>query len=62
MPNIPESGDRISVGIKKAARMVGVSDRTVAKWLKQGVLRGVKIGGRVLIPVSELKALLEQQG
>ena len=36
--------------VVEAARLLGVSERTVRRWLREGRLTGYRVGGRVRIP------------
>jgi len=52
------------LNIQDAARALGVCQRTVFNFIKQGKLRAVKLGGvkkagRVLIPKAEIDKLLK---
>jgi excisionase family DNA binding protein len=44
------------------ARAVGVSVPTVERWLRNGVVGHVKLGGTVIIPASEAARLLTING
>lgn len=46
------------VPVPTAAAMVGVSVRTVWRWIKVGRVRGLKLGGATRIPVADLNAML----
>lgn len=50
--------ERLSVGAEEAAQILGVGRSTVFKLVKEGMLRGVKLGKRRLFTVRELEALL----
>jgi excisionase family DNA binding protein len=50
---------RLAMGIKEAAALVGVSHWALRQWIKQGKLRAVRIGRRVLVEPAELTRLLE---
>ena len=43
------------------ARSFRVSTRTVDRWIASGTIRSVKVGGRRLVPVSEVRRLTEAQ-
>jgi excisionase family DNA binding protein len=36
--------------VAEAARALGVTERTIRRWLKDGRLAGLKVGGRIRIP------------
>ena len=42
------------VPVKEAAKELGVSDKTIYKWIYDGRLKHKKVGGRVMIPRREL--------
>lgn len=44
--------------LKDASKRLGVGRTTVYRWLGEGRIKAVKIGGTVLIPESELTRLL----
>ena len=51
---------------KEAARELRVTVRTVFKYIKQGTIKPVRIGGikkagKTLIPVSEIQKLLKER-
>jgi len=55
-----ESGniERLAVDVGEAARMLGVSPRTLWTWKKIGKVTFVKIGRRVLYPIDGLRKLV----
>lgn len=46
----------LSVGV--AATMAGVSANTIRRRIADGTIRAVRLGARVLVPVSELERVL----
>ena len=42
----------------EAARIFGVSPRTLRKYVDRGLLPGIRLGRRVFIPVEALRRLL----
>jgi excisionase family DNA binding protein len=40
---------------KQAARALHVSDGTIRRWMRSGQLEGVRIGGRLRVPVEALE-------
>jgi len=40
--------------VTEAAKLVGVSGQTVKNWVSRGMLKGYRLGGRVVIPRAEL--------
>lgn len=54
------SVDRLSLRPPEAARMLGVSARTLYNWAKRGVLKPIKIGRVCIYPRSQLERFLEE--
>lgn len=48
------------VAVPTAAAMVGVSARTVWRWVADGRVRGLKLGGATRIPIADLNAMLAE--
>jgi excisionase family DNA binding protein len=46
-----------TVSVNEFVVLVGVSAPTVHRWIKRGVIKGLMLGGRRLIPYSEVKRL-----
>jgi len=44
-------------GIKEAARLLSVSTWSIRRWIRQGKIRSVRLGKRVLVPASEVDRL-----
>ncbi|MEM0004774.1 MAG: excisionase family DNA-binding protein [Desulfurococcaceae archaeon] len=42
---------------REVSRLLGVTDRTVRRWIRSGRMRAVRVRRKWLIPASELKAL-----
>ena len=49
----------IALGILEAAESLGLSHWTIRLYIRQGRLKAVKIGRRVLIEPAELQRLIE---
>ena len=47
------------ISVTEAAHMLGLSRKTVYGWTSGGVLPSVQIGGRVLIPLDDLRRALK---
>lgn len=41
--------------IGETARLLGVSERTIRRWLREGRLTGYRVGGRVRVPARALR-------
>jgi excisionase family DNA binding protein len=50
---------QLLIGIQEAAAAIGLSPWTVRQYVRNGRIRGVKIGRRVLIEPRELERLVE---
>ena len=42
------------------ARIAGVDPNTVRRWIKAGIVRGQKVGGRYRIPASEMLRFISE--
>jgi excisionase family DNA binding protein len=49
--------DTLTVDFEKAEEMTGVSRFTLRKYVKTGRLKVVRVGRRVVVPVSELEKM-----
>jgi excisionase family DNA binding protein len=52
----------IAVGIHDAARLIGLSKRTVRRYAKTGRIRTARAGRRVLIPLESLQEFKSSMG
>lgn len=52
-----ELGHREAYSPKEYALLTGVAEITVRRWLREGTLRGTKIGRRWLIPYAEIERI-----
>jgi excisionase family DNA binding protein len=50
----------ITAQIRPAARLVGVSETTLKKWIRQGLLPVSRIGGVRLVRIDDLNDLVER--
>jgi excisionase family DNA binding protein len=53
------SNEKLGYSVKEAARVLGVSPRTISNYLAQGSLRSVKICGRRFIRRKDLIQFLD---
>jgi excisionase family DNA binding protein len=51
---------KLALGLKEAAAVVGLSPWTLRHWIKQGRVRSVRLGRRVLVEPQELERLIEE--
>ena len=40
--------------VSEAAEFIGVSGQTVKNWISRGLMKGYRLGGRIIVPRSEL--------
>jgi len=52
--------EQLALGLRQAAEAVGLSHWTLRAYVRQGKIRAVKIGRRILIEPSELQRLIEE--
>ena len=50
---------KITIGLKDAAAALGLSHWTLRKYIREGKIRAVRIGRRVLIEPEELEKLVQ---
>ncbi len=50
---------RLALGVKEAAEAVGLSHWTIRKFIREGKLRSIRLGKRVLVEPEELERLIE---
>jgi excisionase family DNA binding protein len=60
MTTLPRHAEPLAIGVKEAAALIGLSHWVLRQYVRQGKLRAVKIGRRVLIEPEELQRLIEQ--
>ena len=51
----------LALRLREAARAIGVSDRTLWEWTRQGDVPHVRRGGTILYPTAALTRWLEAQ-
>lgn len=59
-PSVPDNR-RAAFSLYEIAGRLGTTVTTVSRWVDQGLIRSVRIGGRVFIPATELSRLLEEK-
>jgi excisionase family DNA binding protein len=50
----------LSVDIREAARLLSVAPFTIRRRIAKGLLRSVRVGSRVLVPLSALREIVEE--
>lgn len=50
----------LTVSVDKAARLIDVSRRTMERWVSEGTIPSVLIGGRRLIRFRDLESAVEK--
>ncbi len=50
--------DRLVYRVREVAEILGMAERTVWRWLREGRLKRVKVGGATLIPADEVGRLI----
>ena len=51
---------RLALGLKEAAEAIGLSHWQLRKYIREGKLRAVRLGRRVLVEPAELQKLVAQ--
>jgi hypothetical protein len=57
----PDQREEYFVSTSNAARMVGVSRRTIQLWIEGGLIAALLIGGRYYVCVPSLKSYLREK-
>ena len=47
--------------VREVAEILGMAERTVWRWLREGRLKRVKVGGATLIPSDEVERLSRRE-
>lgn len=50
---------QLAVGLREAGDSTGISQHTLRRMVKSGRLQAVRVGRRILIPISELEKLMK---
>lgn len=53
-----QPGCRLTYSVAEAAQVLGIHELTIRRFVKEGVIRSIRLGRRVLIPASALDELL----
>lgn len=62
LPAMGKQPEKLALRPAEAAAALGVSRSTIYKWLAEGRLANVRLGGVRLIPVESVRGLLEGEG
>ncbi|MEC9065709.1 MAG: helix-turn-helix domain-containing protein [Pseudomonadota bacterium] len=54
-----QNPEPLSYRVNDAARALGVSRRTVERWIEGGTLRATKVGRMTLIPAASVRAVVD---
>lgn len=57
----PAAREKIFIDTAQAARITGVSVRTIQLWIESGAVRAILVGSKYRIVLDSLKAHLERQ-
>lgn len=49
---------RLAFSVHETAASLGLSTSSIWKWIASGKIRAVKVGGRTVVPTSELNRIL----
>jgi excisionase family DNA binding protein len=52
--------EKLAFSVKEVSNLIGLSPGKIRKMIRQGELRGVKLGKRVVISKSAIEELLEE--
>lgn len=58
-PCPPATLERLAVSETEAAKLLGITARTLRNWVKRGEIRPRRIGGRVLFSMDSLRKMLD---
>ncbi len=50
--------ERLTYRVREVAEMLGIHERTAWRWLREGRIRRVKVGGATLVPAVEVARLI----
>jgi excisionase family DNA binding protein len=50
---------KLSVGLQEAQEMTGISHFTFRRMVRNGKIKAVRVGRRLLIPITELEKLIK---
>ncbi len=53
-----QPSERLTYRVREVAEMLGIHERTTWRWLREGRLERVKVGGATLVPADEVARLI----
>ena len=53
--------ERLTIGLVEASEALGISHWTLRRYIREGKIRAVRIGRRVLVEPAELKKLVNHE-
>ena len=56
--------DKLNLGLRETARIIGVTAPTIKKWQEEGLIQGLVVGGRLLYPklrIAEFQANFKKE-
>ena len=56
----PDASYRLAVDVLETARLLSLSKHTVRAYIRRGLIRAVRVGRRVLVPVSECERIVRE--
>jgi excisionase family DNA binding protein len=59
-PPLEPSLEPLAMSVPELAKRTTVHEQTVYRWIAEGRIKAVKWGGRVLIPVGEVRRILNE--
>lgn len=60
-PDQSHPSDRLTYSVEEAALLLGISRNSAYEAVRRGEIPTIKIGRRILIPISRLEDLLESR-
>ena len=60
-PSKSPPNEILAVGVRDAGRLIGVGESKLRSMITAGQLRSIKLGGKRLVPMASLRALVAPQ-
>ena len=61
-PDQSRPSDRLTYNVEEAALLLGISRNSAYEAVRKGEIPTIRLGRRILVPVSRLEALLDDGG